>query len=285
MKILILGASGMAGHIIYSYLKSTNKYSILGTTNTNNFSLNTIKLDVYNINNLVEILESFQPDFVINSIGVLIRESKINPEKTIYVNSFLPHLLNKLAKQNKFKLIHISTDCVFSGKEGKYTVNSIKDSLELYGLSKSLGEIVDNSNLTIRTSIIGPELKNSGEGLFNWVLNQKNEIFGFKSNFWSGVTTLELAKFIEFVIDNDVKGLVHLTNSIPISKFELLILINSIYNLNLIISDKKDYICDKSFINTNLNYEVPSYEKMILELQVFMKKNRKYYSHYLNFDY
>jgi dTDP-4-dehydrorhamnose reductase len=283
-KILILGASGMAGHVVYTFLENTKKYSILGTTNSNEFLFNTVKLDIFRTENLIEIINLFQPDYVINCIGLLIKDSLKNPEKTIYVNSYIPHLLSKLAFEKSFKLIHISTDCVFSGKYGKYTENSLKDATDIYGLSKSLGEIIDENNLTIRTSIIGPELKNNGEGLFHWVMNQKNEIFGFKSNIWSGVTTLELAKFIDYVIDFDLKGLVHLTNNIPISKFELLHLINKVHNLELKISSKKDYKCNKSFLNTNIDivYKVPTYEKMLFDQKEFMIFNNIFYNHYSN---
>ena len=112
-------------------------------------------------------------------------------------------------------------------------------------------------------------------------MNQKGTIYVYKSNFWSGVTTLELTNFIEYSIDNEITGLVHLTNNEPISKFNLLAIINNVYELNLNILDDKDYKCNKSFINTNnsIHYTVPSYEKMILNQKEFMKNN-SFYSHY-----
>lgn len=282
-KILILGASGMAGHVVYTILDEYKKYEILGTTNSNYFlESNTVKLDIFNTDKLMYIIADFKPDIIINCIGMLISASLHYPDKTIYTNAYFPNLLAKLSIEKNFKLIHISTDCVFSGKTGNYTEHSIKDATDVYGLSKSLGEIDDENNLTIRTSIIGPELKNTGEGLFHWVMNQKNKIFGYNNNIWSGVTTIELAKFINFAIDNNLKGLVHLTNNIPISKFELLHLINKVHNLNLIISDKKDYKCNKSFLNTNklITYIVSSYEEMILEQLQFIKDRSDFYKHY-----
>lgn len=281
-KILILGVSGMAGHMVFTYLNDLNKYRLLGTSNTNSFCDNTLKFDIYDKKRLGEIITEFKPDVIVNCIGVLINGSKSSPDNAIYANSYFPHYLAKLAKECNFKLIHISTDCVFSGKEGAYTETSIKNATDLYGVSKSLGEVVDKENLTIRTSIIGPEIKVKGEGLFHWFINQEGEVNGYKSNFWSGVTTLELARFIAWILDKDFTGLVHLTNNQPISKYNLLKLFAKIFKKDIIISDSKDYKCDKSFINTNkeLSFEVFSYEGMILELKMFMENHKEFYLNY-----
>lgn len=281
-KILILGVSGMAGHMVFTYLNDLNKYRLLGTSNTNSFCDNTLKFDIYDKKKLGEIISEFKPDVIVNCIGVLINGSKSSPDNAIYANSYFPHYLAKLAKECDFKLIHISTDCVFSGKEGAYTETSIKNATDLYGVSKSLGEVVDKENLTIRTSIIGPEIKVKGEGLFHWFINQEGEVNGYKSNFWSGVTTLELARFIAWILDKDFTGLVHLTNNQPISKYNLLKLFAKVFKKDIIISDSKDYKCDKSFINTNkeLSFEVFSYEGMILELKMFMENHKEFYLNY-----
>ena len=148
-NILVLGASGMAGHVIFTFLTEKNCYNVLGTTNSTNFLENTLKLDVFDNEKLIGIIDSFKPDFVINCVGMLISSSKDFPDKTIYTNSYFPHLLAKLSFAKDFKLVHISTDCVFSGKTGNYIEESIKDALDVYGLSKSLGEINDTKNLTI----------------------------------------------------------------------------------------------------------------------------------------
>ena len=114
-------------------------------------------------------------------------------------------MLNKLCDSINSKLIHISTDCVFSGKTGGYDENSIKDAIDDYGKTKSLGEFDSECNhLCIRTSIFGPEIKQNGEGLVHWLFNQKGKIFGYKNVFWSGVTTLELSKAIRFSIEKNI---------------------------------------------------------------------------------
>ncbi|MGJ1235748.1 dTDP-4-dehydrorhamnose reductase family protein [Sphingobacterium multivorum] len=280
-KVLVLGAAGMAGHVMYTYLSELNKYEVVGTTNSNNLSGVSYKLDIFNSDNVKEMIERIRPDFIINCIGMLIKTAKEHPDRTIYGNAYFPHLLRKIADENHAKLIHISTDCVFSGKTGRYTEESFKDATDVYGLSKNLGEIVDERNLTIRTSIIGPELKQDGEGLFHWFMSQKGEINGFRSNFWSGVTTLELAKFIDWVIDNPLTGLLHLTNNQPISKYDLLKIFNEVYRKDLKILDEKDYVSDKSFINTNENFGffVPSYMIMIREQMDFMSSHSFLYKY------
>ena len=149
-------------------------------------------------------------------------------------------------------------------------------------MSKSLGEINDNLNLTIRTSIIGPELKHEGEGLFHWFMNQKESITGFRSNYWSGVTTLELAKFIKWVLENKLTGLYHLTNSKPISKFELLNIFKDVYSKDIEINDYNDYVCNKSFLNTNnlVDYKVDEYYQMLNEQKKFMLAHKNFYKYY-----
>lgn len=279
-KILILGAAGMAGHVIYSYFKAKGEYEVFGSINREQFDDIKLKIDISNLDQVRNAIQNIKPDIVINCIGMLIRSSKTNPDKTIYANAFFPHYLSKLSDELSFKLIHISTDCVFSGKSGSYVEDSPKDASDIYGLSKSLGEIDDNLNLTIRTSIIGPEIKKEGEGLFDWFMNQTGEISGYKSNFWSGVTTLELAKFIDWQIKNPETGLLHLTNNVKISKYQLLQLMNQIYHKDIVINSDKDYICDKSFLNTKIKgYEVPSYERMLEEQKAFIEKNSILYSY------
>ncbi|PQA95864.1 hypothetical protein B0A69_05715 [Chryseobacterium shigense] len=286
-NIIILGASGMAGHIVYTVLKEKldkQNYSVFGTTNSNDFLDITQKLDIFNTDAVEKYLSEVEPYMVINCIGVLIKGSKEFPDKTIFANSYFPHFLAKLAFKNSFKLVHISTDCVFSGKEGGYTETSVRDASDIYGMSKALGEIIDEKNLTIRTSIIGPEIKESGEGLFDWFMKTNDkDISGYESNFWSGVTTLELANFITWLIDhNDFNQLIHLTNNEAISKYSLLKIFNEVFEQHKTINNNRDYVCNKSFVNTNkkLDYHVPSYHQMLEEQKEFMKNHSDLYKHY-----
>lgn len=266
-KILLLGASGMAGHMIYNYLRATNRYDIHTVSYRKKIDEGTIICDVTDKALLSGIIDQHRPDIIINCIGVLIKGAREFPDNAIYINSFLPHFLSRLASGYGGKVIHLSTDCVFRGDKGDYNEDAFKDADDTYGRSKALGELINTADLTIRTSIIGPEIKDNGEGLLEWVIQQKGIINGFKEAYWSGLTTLELAKFIDFAIQNHLKGLVHATNNEKISKFDLIQLIIKFYKLNdIILQAEYGKKVDKSLRNTrtDFSYSFPSYEKMIV---------------------
>ena len=197
------------------------------------------------------------------------------------LNSYLPRFLEKKYMNTKVKIIQISTDCVFSGKTGNYTENSFCDGDSIYARTKTLGEINNNKDLTIRTSIIGPDINEDGIGLFHWFMNQKDTIYGFKNAYWTGVTTIELAKGIEILIKNDVAGLYHFVPNEKISKYNLLNIIAEIFNRNITIIPKEDYYVDKSLINTRTDckYVIPTYREMIEEMKNWIDKNPQIYSY------
>ena len=181
------------------------------------------------------------------------------------------------------KLIHISTDCIFSGnKKEPYIETDEKDGRDVYAKSKGLGEIVNNNHLTLRTSVVGPELKTDGEELFHWFMNQKGEISGFTKSIWSGVTTIELAKAVKWSIDNEITGLYHVTNNTSISKYELLKLFQKYTKKNIDIKSVDGNNVDKSFTDTRLllNYQIPSYDEMISDMVNLIINNRAFYSQY-----
>ena len=189
-----------------------------------------------------------------------------------------------LANEIDAKLIHISTDCVFSGeKKEPYHENDIKDGIDTYARTKGLGEIINNKHLTLRTSVVGPELKSDGEELFHWFMKQENKVNGFTKSIWSGVTTLELAKAVKWSIQNNITGLYHVTNNSSINKYELLNLFKKYTKKNIDIKKIDGRDVDKSFIDTRLlmNYEIPSYEKMIADMVDLISKDRKLYSQYM----
>lgn len=277
IKVLILGSAGMAGHIIKRYLSVFNEtydvYDIARSESDNRRP--SFILDVTDFKSLSDIIENLQPYYIINCIGLLNKTAEDNPDLAILINSYLPHFLEKITKKSHCKVIHISTDCVFSGLKGGYLESELKDGVGFYAQTKALGEIVNSKDLTIRTSIIGPELNSSGIGLLHWFLNQKNEISGYKSAFWSGVTTLELAKFIHFVLTSNttLDGIFHLTNNTKIDKFSLLEIFKSVFNkTELTIKVNGNYKVDKSLKNsrTNIVYVVPNYSEMIHEMRDFM---------------
>ena len=270
-KVLILGAAGMAGHIITAYLKNTSSYDVITIARENQLFIPDFQLDVTNFDELCKVIQQTQPDFIINCIGILNRDAEDNIDKAILINAYLPHYLETITKHTSTQLIHISTDCVFSGTGGNYKESDVKDGKGYYAQSKALGEVINDKDLTIRTSIIGPELKNNGIGLLGWFLKQSGEVRGYTQAIWSGVTTLELAKYIySYLQGRRLSGILHLTNNRPISKFDLLEIIKKVYQLNAIsVVPYADYQSNKSFINTrvDVNYAVPDYQVMIEELK------------------
>lgn len=283
IKVAVIGCKGMAGHLIKNYLKSTGVYDIFGIAREIEPSKNLINLDVLNTSELEHVIKKNSFSIVINCIGLLNKIAEDNPEKAVWFNSYFPHYLESLGKRYSFKLIHISTDCVFSGKEGSYTEESFKNGVGYYAQSKALGEVVNNRDLTFRTSIIGPELKIDGIGLFHWFMHQKGPINGYTEAYWTGVTTLELAKAIHKAIQQDLRGLYHLVNNSKVSKYELLCLFNNIFKNNRIeVLAEGNYKVDKSLVcsRNDFDYAIPSYEKMIVEMKEWMKLYKVFYQNY-----
>lgn len=286
--VLVLGATGMAGHLAYTYLNETGKYKMVTVCHSGKIGTNSYTLDIYDTEKLINILEQHKPDYIINCIGILIKGAKNNPSNAIYINAYFPHKLSEIVHSilPKSKVIHISTDCVFSGKTGNYKDSDEKDALDVYGMSKNLGEIINNSDLTLRTSIIGPELKANGEGLFHWIFSQKNVgiLNGYEKSIWGGVTTLELAKIIDKSIQENLTGLYQISNNIPISKFDLVSLIVKEFDLPIKINPTEGVICDKSIVNScreGFSHTVPSYDVMIAEMKLFMNTHKDLYKQYL----
>lgn len=282
-RVVVVGSKGMAGHVIHTYLKENTNFTIVDVARGTVGHVPSYDIDVTDFHSLKEILEKEKPDYVINCIGILNRDAEDNPEKSILLNSYFPHFLAKIGKKVNFKLIHISTDCVFDGKKGGYTEESLKDGRGFYAESKALGEVIYENNLTIRTSIIGPELKKDGIGLFNWFMNQKGKIKGYTNAYWTGITTIELAKVIVASIDQEVTGLHHVVNNEKISKYDLVNLFNQVFKENeLEIEPYDDYRIDKSLIKTNdsFHYSVPSYRKMIEEMRVWIENKHSFYGFY-----
>jgi dTDP-4-dehydrorhamnose reductase len=269
MKLLVLGGNGMAGHIITQYLSNCSTYTVFSTSRDSTIP-NTILLDVRDQGKLEELIDTLKPDVVINCVGILNEQASQNPLSALLVNSLLPHTLAKLMDRYGGRLIHISTDCVFSGIKGDYDENAPMDGQTVYAKTKSLGEVIDSKHLTIRTSIVGPEIRGNGIGLMNWFMQQNGEIKGYVNVFWNGVTTLELAKAIHKMIEQNISGLYHLTAPQKISKYELLELFKIVFQKeNVVITPDDTIKSDKTLKNTrnDFKYQVPDYNQMLVELR------------------
>ena len=282
-KILVLGANGMAGHVITIGLsESFSNYDVISVARSNSLIKPTFLLDISNFIELEKLIHKVVPDIIINCIGLLNKNAEDNPEKSILINSYLPHFLESITKLCKIKIIHISTDCVFSGKEGNYLESSFKNGVGFYAQSKALGEIINNKDLTIRTSIIGPEINNNGIGLFHWYYNQTGQISGYTNALWTGVTTIELLRAINASIKENLTGLYHLVNNQKISKYDLLNIINDEFKRDVIILKDSKYKIDKSLLNTrsDFSFRVKEYRDMLTEMNKWVKKHKIIYPHY-----
>lgn len=283
MKVLVLGCNGMAGHMISLYMKDRG-YDVTGFARKASPFIETITGDARDEDSLVRIIYGGRYDLIINCIGVLNAAAEADQENATFLNAYLPHLLARLAKEAGSYFVHISTDCVFSGKKGSYRDTDFRDGDSFYDRSKALGEVNEEGALTIRTSIVGPELNSHGIGLLNWFLQQEGPVHGYSQVFWTGQTTLQLAKTIEKAYQLQTQGLVQAVPNEKISKCDLLQLFNGhIRRLPIDILPNENVVADKSLIPTDyayFPYEIPSYEPMIQELGDWMRVHKDLYPQY-----
>ena len=281
IKIIILGSTGMMGSTMTKLIKSDKRFQILCTyRDSSKIKLIKIKknqkkkINIKNFGELKKIINRFNPNYLINCVGLikqLFKKNNLSDAK--YLNSDLPLKLSKLANKKKFKIIHLSTDCVFSGKKGNYNESDKPDANDYYGISKLRGEIKSKNILNIRTSIIGHEI-NSSSSLLNWFLKQK-KVSGFKNAYFSGLTTLELSKIIieEIIFKNKFSsGLFHVSGQ-KISKLNLLRKIKKIYKTKTIINIDNDFKIDRSLnsekFRKKFKINFNKWPKMINELNKF----------------
>jgi len=280
MKILILGGTGMLGHKILQIMSA--HHSVIGTVrnNSRDYQRHPVLKDIPLVGNIraddfpkvSSCINKNEPDVIVNCIGIVkqLPEAQ-DPLKSIMINALFPHQLATICQQNNIRLIHFSTDCVFSGRRGNYFEDDISDAEDLYGRSKFLGEVNYPGCLTIRTSIIGRELKGN-HGLLEWFLSQKgNKVFGYKNALFSGVTTITLSKIIDKIVSENLKisGIYHVSSD-PISKYDLLSLVNKVYKAGISIEPEYATINNRILIGkkfkTYTHIKIPSWRHMINEM-------------------
>jgi len=281
-KILILGVSGMLGCTLFQYFLQNSSFTTYGTTRNSQpiscknhlFESSSIypNIDANSLDKIENLITTLKPNIVINCIGI-IKQLLIakDPISSITINSLFPHQLAQLCQKYNAKLIQISTDCVFSGNKGNYTEQDNPDPIDLYGRTKLLGEVTSPNCLTIRTSIIGREL-NSQNSLVEWFISQKGKtVKGFDHAIYTGFTTQSLAQIIEKIIleQPDLEGLWHVSSD-PITKYQLLNMMNQAFNLGITIEKDESFICDRSLNSQKFRgftgYTPPTWEEMIAQL-------------------
>lgn len=282
MKVLVLGSAGMAGHIISLYLTEVG-YEVVGFSRKKNQYVDGVLGNAEDTTRLKEIIDNGNFDYVINCIGILNQFAENNPAKAVFINSYLPHFLAEITADSKTKILHMSTDCVFSGDKGNYKKDDLKDGKTFYDRSKALGELDDNKNITLRNSIVGPDINENGIGLLNWFMKQEDEINGFTKAIWSGQTTLQLAKTMDAVMKNNVCGLYNAVPKESISKYELLKLFNHyLKNDKLKINPVEGVNLNKSLVSTPFEFEytIPNYDTMVREMSEWIHGHKELYKHY-----
>ena len=281
IRILVVGASGMLGYSLFRELAATGKHEVHGTVRAISGSQRAyfpVKngsihegVDVHDFTSLEHVVESFSPNVVINCVGVIkqLSASKV-PIESVSINSLLPHKLAETCTRNQAKLIHFSTDCVFSGAIGAYKESDLPDATDLYGRSKLLGEVDYGGHLTLRTSIIGHELTTS-HSLIDWFLAQKVKTRGFRKAIFSGLPTVEIARILdEYVLNNSsLTGLLHLSAQ-PINKYDLLCLIRDVYGNQIEIEPSDELLIDRSLLSQKFRqitqYMPPSWPELVRQM-------------------
>jgi len=281
-RILVIGAAGMAGHVISTFLRESD-FTVDTLSAHNKMDDSTILIDVTDKNLFENFLDKNNYDVIINCIGLLVKQSEDRKDLASYINAYLPHYLEYKYKETDTKVVHLSTDCVFSGKNAPYTENSPYDGELFYDRSKALGEIINTKDLTFRMSIIGPDSQENGIGLFNWFYSQSGEINGYTRALWSGITTIELARGIEAALHQNLTGLYHLVPGTSISKYELVKLFATTFNRSdITIKPDSSVVQDKTLINTrtDFDFDVSDYESMVKQMKIWIANHSNLYPHY-----
>lgn len=280
MKLLVLGGDGMLGHqLMYSLSKdhevkctlrgSEEQYGGASIFRDSNAFFDT---DIRDEVRIIETLGAFEPYAVINCVGIVKQRMESKESiPSIEINALAPHKIAGICKGRGIRFIHVSTDCVFDGKTGGYKESDPCNVSDIYGLTKYLGETQGPNSLTLRTSIIGHELRRK-TGLLEWFLAQTEPVKGFKNAIFSGLTTFELANVINMLITQyrDVYGLYHVSSQ-PITKFDLLHLFNEVYERNISIEVDEEFFCNRSLdssqFRTTCNYAPPEWDALIRSMK------------------
>ena len=280
-RVLVLGAGGMLGSAVFQMLYINGTHDVIATlrnpSGLSYFSQNQqanilAHIDVLKEGDIISILGRIKPEVIINCVG-LIKQLAASQDTlhALPLNALFSHKLVRLARLCDARVIHISTDCVFTGEKGNYSETDPPDATDLYGVSKRLGELNDYENaVTLRTSIIGRELMSSNS-LVDWFLSQERHVRGFTKAVFSGLPTCELARVIhDWVIpDPDLRGLYHVSAK-PISKYDLLKLIAAQYDRNIKIVPDDALIIDRSLNSAAFSkatgYVAPDWPELIRRL-------------------
>ena len=282
-KILILGASGMLGSTMIRLFAESEHFDVTGAVRSASgvrFLPDRLQksivsgIDAEDMVSVRKLISNLRPDVVVNCIGLVKQLSDVNdPLVALPINSLFPHKLARCCLELGARVIHLSTDCLFTGRDGLYKETDVADAHDLYGISKRLGEIDYDNAITLRTSIIGHEL-NGNRSLVSWFLSQEGRVEGYKNAIFSGLPTVEMSRVIrDYVIPNsDLRGVYHVSAD-PINKFDLLSLVAEIYEKDIKIESSEGFVIDRSLDSTRFRgltgYNPPSWPELIMSMKKF----------------
>jgi dTDP-4-dehydrorhamnose reductase len=283
MRVLVLGASGMIGSTTFRVLSERHDWDVYGSVRSETakqfFPAQLAErllanVDVTNYDALVDVFARIRPEVVINCVGATKHKTDGNdPLMAIPLNALLPHRLARLCDAVNARLVHVSTDCVFSGKQGHYTEEDLPDTDDVYGRSKALGEVDYPNAITLRTSTIGHELQSS-YGLLDWFLTQQGSCKGFKRAIFSGLSSMEFARVIRDIVipQPSLHGLYHVAGP-AIAKYDLLKLVAKVYGKAIEIIPENEFVIDRSLnadrFHAATGYQSPEWPELIESMRAY----------------
>ena len=280
LKFLVIGATAMIGHVVAIYLKEKGHY-VIGYDSVPNDEFDSIAADIHDEKTLANTIQNGYFDAVINCVAIINNEAENDKAEAAYVNAYLPHLLERITSGTETIIVHRSTDCIFSGERGHYCLDDFPDGKSFYARTKAVGELNNGKDISLRTSLIGPEREKSGISLFNWFFYQK-EMNGYTGAIWTGITTIEFARVIEELIIKKQHGVFQCVPDYGISKYELLCLFEKYFPGNRIIHKLETEKIDKSLASDmgDSKIQIPDYETMISNMANWMKMHSNIYKNY-----
>ena len=283
MKVFILGCNNTIGHVVALYFKEKG-HEVMGYDQENLGLVRQVTGNYHDVVLIQQTIEQYCPEAVINCIAVVNQDAEADKAEAAYVNCYLPHCLEKITAGTSIVVVHRSTDCIFSGERGQYTVNDVPDAKSFYARTKAVGELINDKDITIRVSLIGPSLKEDDGSLLSWFLRQQGQVNGFANAIWTGVTTEEYAREIELLLTQGKHGIFQSTPTLSISKYELLKLFEKHFPHGREVLRIDNQRVDKSLVQDfgDADIVVPSYDKMVADVRRWVQSHRELYPKYYN---
>ncbi|MBR6055414.1 MAG: sugar nucleotide-binding protein [Bacteroidales bacterium] len=281
MRVFVIGCNGLIGHVIALYFKERG-HVVSGYDPELADFVPQYRGSYYSGSQIEAAIKEFKPDAIINCTAVVNQTAEDNKAEAAYINTYFPHLLEGLTAQTGIVVVHRSTDCIFSGAKGQYVLEDTPDATSFYARTKAVGELDNNKDITIRVSLIGPALKDDDGSLLNWYLKQQGSVNGYMNAIWTGLTTLEYAKTVENLLNQNAHGVFQAAPDSPVSKFQLISLFEKYFPAGRSIVPVNNKRVDKSLVPFWGNYhiKIKDYEPQIIEMKEWIESHPDLYPAY-----